>query len=456
MSIDETITTVGVDSGADNGKVPTYNSTTKVFDMVAAGSGASTALDNLASVAINTSLISDTDITDDLGTGDIRWRDVHAASLNAGLTANDTLKLRGRDVDGAAYVDILTITSANTVIADLHSSVTLGSNTIATTNLKLDAFASTTSAELAGIISDETGTGLLVFNDSPTLITPALGTPASGVMTNVTGLPEAGLLDNAVTLAKMAGGTDGNLITYDTSGDPAFVTTGTADQVLTSNGAGAAPTFKDASAGGGDPTLKINTVFETAGRFAVTLDGAATSSFGDGGILLDTSTTGTSAYEVVMSVSNQALELGSPEFGVIITFFELEVASNTSSAIYAIGEIGVNGTSITFTTDHLGFKTLKTGGVVSFFATQADGTTENASSALTTVVNGNELDMVLKANGTTSADYFFRKDSGALSSATNLTSNYPDTLIDKLQVGASNETNSEKYRIRLSAMSYQR
>ena len=50
--------------------------------------------------------------------------------------------------------------------------------------------------------------------------------------------------DNGVTLAKMAGGTDGNLITYDAAGDPAYVTTGTAGQVLTSAGAGAAPSFQ--------------------------------------------------------------------------------------------------------------------------------------------------------------------------------------------------------------------
>jgi hypothetical protein len=50
--------------------------------------------------------------------------------------------------------------------------------------------------------------------------------------------------DDAVTLAKMAGGTDGNLITYDAAGDPAYVLTGTAAQVLTSNGPGAAPTFE--------------------------------------------------------------------------------------------------------------------------------------------------------------------------------------------------------------------
>ena len=37
---------------------------------------------------------------------------------------------------------------------------------------KLDVFAATTSAELAGVISDETGSSLLVFNTSPTLVTP--------------------------------------------------------------------------------------------------------------------------------------------------------------------------------------------------------------------------------------------------------------------------------------------
>ena len=62
------------------------------------------------------------------------------------------------------------------------------------------------------------------------------------------------LADNSVTLAKMAGGTDGNLITYDASGDPAYVTTGTSGQVLTSGGVGVAPTFQ-AAAGGADTSL---------------------------------------------------------------------------------------------------------------------------------------------------------------------------------------------------------
>ena len=53
----------------------------------------------------------------------------------------------------------------------------------------LAAHAATTSTQLRGVISDETGTGSLVFATSPTLVTPALGTPASGVLTNATGLP---------------------------------------------------------------------------------------------------------------------------------------------------------------------------------------------------------------------------------------------------------------------------
>ena len=63
------------------------------------------------------------------------------------------------------------------------------------------------------------------------------------------GVATGEIQDNAITLAKMAGGTDGNLITYDTSGNPAFVATGSSGQVLTSAGAGSPPTFADASGG---------------------------------------------------------------------------------------------------------------------------------------------------------------------------------------------------------------
>lgn len=45
------------------------------------------------------------------------------------------------------------------------------------------------SSNLAAAVADETGSGALVFATSPTLVTPALGTPASGTLTNCAGLP---------------------------------------------------------------------------------------------------------------------------------------------------------------------------------------------------------------------------------------------------------------------------
>ena len=49
--------------------------------------------------------------------------------------------------------------------------------------------ATPSSANLASAVTGETGTGALVFANTPTLVTPALGTPGSGVLTSCTGLP---------------------------------------------------------------------------------------------------------------------------------------------------------------------------------------------------------------------------------------------------------------------------
>jgi len=54
------------------------------------------------------------------------------------------------------------------------------------------------------------------------------------------------IADKAIGIAKLADGTDGELITWNASGVIAAVAAGNADQVLTSNGAGAAPTFQAA------------------------------------------------------------------------------------------------------------------------------------------------------------------------------------------------------------------
>ena len=79
------------------------------------------------------------------------------------------------------------------------------SKTLVVTTDKISALAATTSAELAGVISDETGSGSLVFANSPTLVTPALGTPSALVGTNITGTAAGLTAGNVTTNANLTG-----------------------------------------------------------------------------------------------------------------------------------------------------------------------------------------------------------------------------------------------------------
>lgn len=109
---------------------------------------------------------------------------------------------------------------------------------------------STVNVASAGALMDSEVTNLAQVKafDTTDYATSAQGATADSALQSIA--------DDSITLAKMAGGTDGNLITYDASGNPAYVDTGLATQVLTSNGAGTAPTFQAGGGGGGgfDPT----------------------------------------------------------------------------------------------------------------------------------------------------------------------------------------------------------
>ncbi len=77
--------------------------------------------------------------------------------------------------EGATANDFETTLTVTDPTSDKTITLPDATGTVALTNNKLDAFAATTSAELAGIISDETGTGALVFANTPTLVTPNIG-----------------------------------------------------------------------------------------------------------------------------------------------------------------------------------------------------------------------------------------------------------------------------------------
>ena len=106
-------------------------------------------------------------------------------SPGSNLTADRTLTLATGDADrtltlggDVAFADAFATSGGHAVTLTTTgaTAITLPtSGTLATTSDKLSAFAATTSAELAGVISDETGSGALVFATSPTLVTPTLG-----------------------------------------------------------------------------------------------------------------------------------------------------------------------------------------------------------------------------------------------------------------------------------------
>ena len=90
---------------------------------------------------------------------------------------------------------------------------------------------------------------------------------------SVGGLPDgtvdAGTLaTDSVSLTEMASGTDGNIISYDASGNPVAIATGSDGQVLTSTGAGSPPAFEALAAGG--KVLQIVTSVSTTASYPTT------------------------------------------------------------------------------------------------------------------------------------------------------------------------------------------
>lgn len=163
---------------------------------------------------------------------------------------------------------------------------------------------------------------------------------------DVTGATVLTIAAGAVDIAMLANGTDGELITWDAAGAPATVPVGTATHVLTSNGAGAAPTFQAAAAG----------LTEQSGSFAPTFTAST------GTITVPTAGSDTWYYRkigsLVVVTGNILIDsVSSPTGTLTWTNPPFDLHDDTG-----IGEAGLGMISITNKTANDGFHSLKWSG----------------------------------------------------------------------------------------------
>lgn len=121
-----------------------------------------------------------------------------AVNLTADVTGTLGVTNGGNGLATAAQGDLRYASAANTLVAlpkDTNATRYL-SNTGTSNNPAWAQVALTTGvsgtlpvANGGSGVTSSTGSGSIVLNTSPTLVTPLLGTPTSGVLTNATGLP---------------------------------------------------------------------------------------------------------------------------------------------------------------------------------------------------------------------------------------------------------------------------
>lgn len=139
-------------------------------------------------------------------------------AVNSGGTALEALTTTGTGSAVKATSPTLVTPVLGVATATSINGTTIpSSKTLVVTTDKLSVMAATSSSELASVISDETGSGALVFANTPTLVTPILGTPTSGTLSNCTGLPVStgvsGFGTNVATALAVNVGSSGAFVT---------------------------------------------------------------------------------------------------------------------------------------------------------------------------------------------------------------------------------------------------
>lgn len=168
------------------------------------------------------------------------------------ITSTQTITAFTLALNGASAIfgNVSTLTAGAAVCYRFYQATNSWYNIVNETagfNAAIQTFLnSPSSANLRAAVTDETGTGSLVFATTPTLVTPILGTPTSGTLTSCTGLPLTTGVTGALPVAN--GGTGASATVQALSGPGAVNITSLAT-AFTSTATGNALTLADGAQG---------------------------------------------------------------------------------------------------------------------------------------------------------------------------------------------------------------
>ena len=340
-----------------------------------------------------------------------------AGTITASLTGVASLatNLTGGTASKGEIVYMSGVNTTSKLTATTTNNQTLAYNTATNAPFWLSPtlsntyYAATTSAQLAGVISDETGTGNLVFSTSPVLTTPNIGTPSFANLSSATGLPVSTGISGLGTGVATA----------------LAVNTGSAGAFVVNGGALGTPSSANLSSA---TSLPISTGVSGLGTGVATflatpsssnLLGAVTDETGTGSLVFSTSPT---LVTPTLGVAS-ATSLNKVTFTAPATAATLTLANG--STLQTIGAFFINATAtantdITFPTGGTLANTTYVGSATVAQANNLTGTTPNlipyqsASNTTTFLAAPAGNNYVLSAN-TTGAPYW------AAASATGVT-----------------------------------
>lgn len=209
-------------------------------------------------------------------------------------------------------------------------------------------------------------------------------------------------------------------------------------QVLTATSSTTA-TWQTPSSGS-TSKMTIATAFETSARFSPNTSGTASVTYTTSGLVCSCTSSGYAYVNMLLGASTSFRAFsGSPTLTGSCYWRYVKTGNEEATmAFLGIADFSTGKTSEAFTDAHVGFMiTTTAGGVKSLYATNANGTTQTKSASLDTPADADFYDFRIDMTAATNIAFYWRKNGGSWSSATNHTTNIPaeSTTIQGLAIG---------------------